>query len=127
MLRNRKCAAFSQDLTECHCYRPILDGDGWKALPLMPLGGVIVLNKSRWRLQGRPANGVYSATKAAVRSFARTWTNDLKDRQVRVNAISPGVTETQGFRDLMTITRARRRPASMTTLCNLSSRPRTRA
>ena len=72
-----------------------------KALPLMPPGGVIVLNASVGGYKGRPANGVYSATKAAVRSFARTWTNDLKDRQIRVNAISPGVTETQGFRDLM--------------------------
>ena len=72
-----------------------------KALPLMPPGGVIVLNASVGGYKGRPANGVYSATKAAVRSFARTWTNDLKDRQIRVNAISPGVTETPGFRDLM--------------------------
>ena len=67
-----------------------------KALPLMPPGGVIVLNASVGGYKGRPANGVYSATKAAVRSFARTWTNDLKDRQIRVNAISPGVTETHG-------------------------------
>src|SRR6202795_5391263 len=72
-----------------------------KALPLMPPGGAIVLNASVGGYKGRPANGVYSATKAAVRSFARTWTNDLKDRGIRVNAISPGVTETQGFRDLM--------------------------
>ena len=72
-----------------------------KALPLMPDGAVIVLNASVGGYKGRPANGVYSATKAAVRSFARTWTNDLKDRHIRVNAISPGVTETPGFNDLL--------------------------
>jgi len=72
-----------------------------KALPLMPDGAVIVLNASIGGYKGRPANGVYSATKAAVRSFARTWTNDLKDRHIRVNAISPGVTETPGYTDLL--------------------------
>jgi len=46
-------------------------------------------------------NSVYSATKAAVRSFARTWTTDLKDRRIRVNAISPGPIETPGLRGLM--------------------------
>jgi NAD(P)-dependent dehydrogenase (short-subunit alcohol dehydrogenase family) len=72
-----------------------------KALPLMSKGGTIVLNASVGGYKGRPANGVYSATKAAVRSFARTWTNDLRDRHIRVNAISPGVTETEGLHDLM--------------------------
>jgi NAD(P)-dependent dehydrogenase (short-subunit alcohol dehydrogenase family) len=72
-----------------------------KALPLMSKGGTIVLNASVGGYKGRPANGVYSATKAAVRSFARTWTNDLRDRHIRVNAISPGVTETEGLDDLM--------------------------
>ena len=72
-----------------------------KALPLMSNGGTIVLNASVGGYKGRPANGVYSATKAAVRSFARTWTNDLRDRHIRVNAISPGVTETEGLHDLM--------------------------
>jgi len=72
-----------------------------KALPLMSDGAAIVLNASVAGYKGRPANGVYSATKAAVRSFARTWTNDLKDRHIRVNAISPGITETPGLHDLM--------------------------
>jgi NAD(P)-dependent dehydrogenase (short-subunit alcohol dehydrogenase family) len=48
-----------------------------------------------------PANSVYSATKAAVRSFARTWTTDLKGRGIRVNAVSPGSTDTPGFGDLL--------------------------
>jgi NAD(P)-dependent dehydrogenase (short-subunit alcohol dehydrogenase family) len=48
-----------------------------------------------------PANSVYSATKAAVRSFARTWTTDLKARRIRVNAISPGTIETPGLSDLL--------------------------
>src|SRR3981189_602162 len=46
---------------------------------------------------GNPALSVYSATKAAVRSFARTWAVDLKDRKIRVNAISPGVIPTPGY------------------------------
>ena len=72
-----------------------------KALPLMPNGGAIVLNASIAGYKGRPSNGVYSATKAAVRSFARTWTNDLKDRHIRVNAVSPGATDTPGFHGLL--------------------------
>jgi NAD(P)-dependent dehydrogenase (short-subunit alcohol dehydrogenase family) len=65
-----------------------------KALPLMPNGGAIVLNASIASLKGLPAFSIYSATKAAVRSFARTWTVDLKDRGIRVNAVSPGPIET---------------------------------
>ncbi|MGC2371897.1 MAG: SDR family NAD(P)-dependent oxidoreductase, partial [Candidatus Sulfotelmatobacter sp.] len=61
-----------------------------KALSLLPDGASIILNASVGGNKGRPANGVYSATKAAVRSFARTWTMDLKDRHIRVNAVSPG-------------------------------------
>src|SRR3989454_9349520 len=60
-----------------------------KALPLMPDGGSIILNASIVASKGLPANSVYSATKAAVRSFARTWTTDLKHRHIRVNAVSP--------------------------------------
>ena len=67
-----------------------------KALPLMPDGGTIVLNASIVSVKGTPAFGVYSATKAAVRSFARTWTNELKDRQIRVNVVSPGPIDTPG-------------------------------
>ncbi len=65
-----------------------------KALPLMPDGGAIVLNASIVSIKGMPNFGVYSATKAAVRSFARTWTNELKDRQIRVNVVSPGPIDT---------------------------------
>src|SRR5271167_2781160 len=71
------------------------------ALPLMQAGASIILSASVGGNKGRPANGVYSATKAAVRSFARTWTMDLKDRHIRVNALSPGVTETAGLLDLL--------------------------
>lgn len=65
-----------------------------KALPLIPDGGAIVLNASIVSVKGMPAFGVYNATKAAVRSFARTWTNELKERQIRVNAVSPGPIDT---------------------------------
>ena len=60
-----------------------------KALPLMKDGGSIILNASIASSKGNQAISVYSATKAAVRSFARTWTVDLKERKIRVNAISP--------------------------------------
>jgi NAD(P)-dependent dehydrogenase (short-subunit alcohol dehydrogenase family) len=68
-----------------------------KALPLMPEGASIVLNASTTSIKGVPAFSVYSATKAAVRSFARTWTVDLKDRQIRVNVVSPGLIPTPGY------------------------------
>jgi len=68
-----------------------------KALPLMQPGGSIVLNASIVSMTGSPAFSVYSATKAAVRSFARTWCVDLKERKIRVNAISPGVVPTPGY------------------------------
>ena len=67
-----------------------------KALPLIPDGGSIILNASIVSIKGMAAFSVYSATKAAVRSFARTWTTDLKDRKIRVNAVSPGPIETPG-------------------------------
>jgi NAD(P)-dependent dehydrogenase (short-subunit alcohol dehydrogenase family) len=72
-----------------------------KSLPLLPDGASIVLNASIVGSKGFSSNSVYSATKAAVRSFARTWTTDLKDRHIRVNAISPGSTDTPGFSDLL--------------------------
>ncbi len=72
-----------------------------KALPLIPEGGSIILNASVVASKGLPANSVYSATKAAVRSFARTWTTDLKDRHIRVNVVSPGSTDTEGLRGLL--------------------------
>lgn len=72
-----------------------------KALPLIPDGGAIVLNASVVSIKGMPAFGVYSATKAAVRSFARTWTNELKDRQIRVNVVSPGPIDTPAISGLV--------------------------
>ena len=68
-----------------------------KALPLMRDGGSILLNSSIAASKGIAMFSVYSATKAAVRSFARSWANDLKDRKIRVNAISPGPIETPIF------------------------------
>jgi NAD(P)-dependent dehydrogenase (short-subunit alcohol dehydrogenase family) len=68
-----------------------------KALPLMPTGASIILNSSIFSSKGVPAFSVCSATKAAVRSFARTWSVDLKDRKIRVNAVSPGVVITPVF------------------------------
>ena len=68
-----------------------------KALPLMSAGASIVLNASTTSTVGTPAFSVYSATKAAVRSFARNWTLDLKGSGIRVNAVSPGVVPTPGY------------------------------
>jgi NAD(P)-dependent dehydrogenase (short-subunit alcohol dehydrogenase family) len=72
-----------------------------KALPLMPDGASIILNASIVASKGLAANSIYSATKAAVRSFARTWTTDLKARRIRVNAISPGTIDTPGLNELL--------------------------
>lgn len=69
-----------------------------KALPLMPPGGAIVINGSMVSIKGIPAFGVYAATKAALRSFARTWAVDLKNRKLRVNVISPGTVITPGYK-----------------------------
>ncbi len=65
-----------------------------KALPLMKAGGSIILNASVAGVKAVPNHGVYSATKAAVRSFVRTWTAELSGRGIRVNALSPGATDT---------------------------------
>jgi NAD(P)-dependent dehydrogenase (short-subunit alcohol dehydrogenase family) len=65
-----------------------------KALPLFKDGGSIILNSSVANVMGVPAFTVYAASKAAVRSFARGWTMELKDRKIRVNTMSPGPTET---------------------------------
>ena len=72
-----------------------------KALPLLSDGASIILNASIVASKGLPSNSVYSATKAAVRSFARTWTTDLKARGIRVNAVSPGSIDTPGLNDLL--------------------------
>jgi len=77
-----------------------------KALPLLPDGASIILNASIVASKGLPMNSVYSATKAAIRSFARTWTTDLKDRRIRVNAVSPGPIETPGLNNLVASTGA---------------------
>jgi NAD(P)-dependent dehydrogenase (short-subunit alcohol dehydrogenase family) len=72
-----------------------------KALPLLPDGASIILNASIVASKGFSSNSVYSASKAAVRSFARTWTTDLKARRIRVNAVSPGSTDTPGLNELL--------------------------
>ena len=72
-----------------------------KVLPLLPDGASIILNASIAASKGLPAQSVYSATKAAVRSLARTWTIDLKDRRIRVNTVSPGFIETPVLKDVM--------------------------
>jgi NAD(P)-dependent dehydrogenase (short-subunit alcohol dehydrogenase family) len=68
-----------------------------KALPLLRDGSSIILTGSTVGIKGTPAFSIYSATKAAVRNFARSWVLDLKDRQIRVNVISPGPIETPGL------------------------------
>ncbi|HET8858113.1 MAG TPA: glucose 1-dehydrogenase [Nitrososphaeraceae archaeon] len=72
-----------------------------KAVPLFKDGGSIILNSSIAGSKGVEGFSVYSASKAAVRSFARTWTVDLRYRKIRVNAISPGPIDTPAFSDLM--------------------------
>jgi NAD(P)-dependent dehydrogenase (short-subunit alcohol dehydrogenase family) len=73
-----------------------------KALPLMPEGASIVINGSMASIKGMPAFGVYAATKAALRSFARTWSVDLKERRIRVNVVSPGTVVTPPYKTFMT-------------------------
>jgi NAD(P)-dependent dehydrogenase (short-subunit alcohol dehydrogenase family) len=68
-----------------------------KALPLMGAGGSIILSASIVASKGFAGWSLYSASKAAVRSFARTWSSDLKGRNIRVNAVSPGVIETPAW------------------------------
>ncbi len=75
-----------------------------KALPLMTAGGAIVINGSVASIKGVPAFGVYAATKAALRSFARTWTLDLKGRNIRVNVVSPGTVVTPAYKNELSLT-----------------------
>ncbi len=75
-----------------------------KALPLMPDGAAIVLNGSIVSIKGFPAFSVYSATKAAIRSFARCWAVDLKDRKIRVNVVAPGTVPTPGYKTQLGMT-----------------------
>jgi NAD(P)-dependent dehydrogenase (short-subunit alcohol dehydrogenase family) len=69
-----------------------------KALPLMGEGSAIVVTGSIAGSQGTPAFSVYAATKAALRSFVRTWASDLKGRDIRVNIIAPGVVVTPAYK-----------------------------
>lgn len=72
-----------------------------KALPLMDKGGAVILAGSGAGSKGFPALSIYSATKAAIRSLARTWTTDLKDRGIRVNVVAPGMILTPAMRTYM--------------------------
>lgn len=75
-----------------------------KALPLMTKGGAIVVNGSMVSIKGVPAFGVYAATKAALRSFVRTWVMDLKGTNIRVNMVSPGTVVTPGYKSELGLT-----------------------
>lgn len=75
-----------------------------KALPLMSSGASIVLNGSMVSIKGFPAFSVYSATKAALRSFARSWASDLKGRNIRVNVVAPGTVITPGYKSELGLT-----------------------
>jgi NAD(P)-dependent dehydrogenase (short-subunit alcohol dehydrogenase family) len=77
-----------------------------KALPLMPDGAAIVINASMVSIKGVPAFGVYAATKAALRSFVRTWSVDLRERKIRVNAVSPGTIVTPGYKNELGLSEA---------------------
>jgi len=68
-----------------------------KSLPLLNDGGSVILNASNVAARGADGLGVYAAIKAAIRSFARTWASELRDRNIRVNAVSPGATDTPGI------------------------------
>ena len=71
-----------------------------KALPMLKDGASIILTSSTTGTKGTPAFSIYSATKSAVRNFARSWMLDLKDRHIRVNTVSPGPIETPGLHGL---------------------------
>lgn len=71
------------------------------ALPLMPAGGAIVLAGSIVSIKGLPSQSLYNASKAAVRSFARSWTSELKERGIRVNVVAPAATETPMIRNYL--------------------------
>lgn len=75
-----------------------------KALPLMTGGGSIILNGSIAGSKGFPAFGVYSATKAALRSFVRTWSQEFKGRNIRVNVVAPGTVVTPAYKNELGMT-----------------------
>lgn len=72
-----------------------------KAIPHLNTGASVIINVSTSADRGAPGMGAYAASKAALRSFTRTWANELKDRGIRVNAISPGPTDTSGVVELV--------------------------
>jgi NAD(P)-dependent dehydrogenase (short-subunit alcohol dehydrogenase family) len=94
------------DITEEHLdYQLDIDFKGavftvQKALPLLNDGGSIILNSSTTNARGNDGIGVYGAIKAALRSLARTWASELRDRKIRVNVVSPGATDTPGIHSL---------------------------
>jgi len=94
------------EITEAH-YRDTFDRNVMgtlftvqKALPLLAEGASVILAGSTTTIEGTAAFSIYSASKAAVRAFARSWILDLKDRKIRVNTISPGATRTPGLVEL---------------------------
>ena len=72
-----------------------------KALPLLNEGASVIINASTAADRGTAGFGAYSASKAALRTFTRTWANELVGRGIRVNAISPGPTDTSGITELV--------------------------
>ncbi|MDP9651428.1 NAD(P)-dependent dehydrogenase (short-subunit alcohol dehydrogenase family) [Paraburkholderia caledonica] len=94
-----------------------------KALPHLNDGASIILVASAGKNKGLPGRSAYSATKAALRSLARTWTSELKDRQIRTNVLSPGAVETPMFNEQYpsqdAAAEARKQIASMTPLNRL--------
>ena len=83
-----------------------------KALPLLRDGGSIILTSSVSNVMGLPGFSAYAASKAAVRSFARAWTLELKDRKIRVNAMSPGPTDTPALEKTTGLTREQAQQAA---------------
>jgi len=73
-----------------------------KALPLLVKGSSVILTGSMVSIKGFAACSVYNASKAAIRSFARTWIVDLKGRDIRINVVSPGYTDTPGLSQFVT-------------------------
>jgi NAD(P)-dependent dehydrogenase (short-subunit alcohol dehydrogenase family) len=99
-----------EDITEAHFDRTFgvnvrgLLFTVQKALPLLADGASVILPSSVAASKGIAGTGVYNATKAAVRNFARTWAGELASRGIRVNAVSPGPIETPGFSDFSGVT-----------------------
>ncbi|MGV1760881.1 SDR family NAD(P)-dependent oxidoreductase [Rhizobium sp. A22-96] len=94
-----------------------------RSLPYLNDGASIILVAAAGKNKGIPGRSTYSATKAAIRSFARTWTNELKDRKIRTNVLSPGAIDTPMFDDQYPTghgaTDARQQITAMTPLARL--------